>query len=58
MEAWQLMAGLTALLIIYAVMATVLGVGVTPLDLVFGVVFGSVGLYVGQVLSKRLNAEK
>ena len=58
MEAWKLMAGLTAMLILYAVIATVTGQEMTPVDLAFAVVFGSIGLYVGHVLSKRLTAGK
>lgn len=58
MEAWQLMAGLTGLLLIYAVLATVFDYGLTPVDFVGAVFFGAVGLYLGHVLSERLASRK
>jgi hypothetical protein len=58
MEAWQLMAGLTGLLLVYAVLATVFGYGLTPVEFGSAVVFGAIGLYVGHVLSKRLTPEE
>ena len=48
------MAGLTVMLLIYAVLATVFDYGTTPVDLAVAVVFGAIGLYVGQFLSDRL----
>ena len=54
MEGWQIMAGLTGMLLIYAVLATVFDYGTTPIDLVIAIVFGAIGLYVGQLLSDRL----
>ena len=53
-----MLVGLTGMLLIYAVSSIVFGLDLGPIDLVFGVVFGAVGLYLGSVLSKRLNADR
>lgn len=58
METWQLLVGLTGMLLLYAVSSMLLGLELTPVDLVFGVVFGAIGLYLGNVLSNRLNANR
>ena len=58
MEAWRLMAGLTGLLLVYAVLATVFDYGLTPVDFVLAVVFGAIGLYAGDRLSDRLTSGK
>ena len=58
MEGWQLMAGLTGMLLIYAVLATVFDYGTSPVDLAIAVVFGAIGLYVGQILSDRLYSDE
>lgn len=52
------MAGLTALLLIYAVLATVFDYGLSPVDFAFAVVFGAIGLYAGHVISERLTSGK
>jgi hypothetical protein len=56
MKTWQLLVGLTGMLLLYALLSVLFGYDLWPADLVFGVVFGAVGLYVGDVLSRRLNA--
>ena len=58
MEAWRLMVGLTGLLLVYAVLATVFDYGLTPVDFVLAVIFGGVGLYAGNVLTERLTSGK
>ena len=58
MEAWRLLLGLTGMLVLYAALGTVLGFGLSAGDVVAAIIFGSVGLYLGEVLTSRMNAEK
>lgn len=57
METWQLLVVLTGFLLLYALSSAILGFDLSAVDVVFGVVFGGVGIYLGDRLSKRMNAD-
>ena len=58
METWQLLGGLTGMLVLYAILVKVFGAPATPIDVVIAIVFGALGLYLGNVLTERLNSRK
>lgn len=53
METWRLLAGLSVMLVLYAVVVTATGADVSPVQLVIAVAFGLFGLYIGRVLTER-----
>jgi|GEM_PF-4631560 len=57
METWQLLVVLTGFLLLYALSSAILGFELGARQVVFGVVFGGIGIYLGDKLSKRMNAE-
>lgn len=54
METWQLLIGLSVLLVIWMGVVTVLGHKPGPLELLSGVIFAAIGLYLGDIISNRL----
>lgn len=54
METWQLLIGLSVLLVIWMGVVTLLGHQPGPLELVSGLVFAAIGLYLGDIVSNRL----
>lgn len=57
METWQLLIGLSVLLVLWVAAVTALGHQPGPIELVSGVVFAAVGLYLGEFLSNRIAGE-
>lgn len=57
METWQLLTILTGFLLLYALSSAILGFDLGAGDVVFGVVFGGIGIYLGDKLSKRMDAD-
>ena len=55
METWQLLVVLTGFLLLYALSSAVLGLELGASQIVFGVVFGGIGIYLGDWLSKRMS---
>ena len=58
METWQLRGGLAGMLVIYAVLVTALGTEVTPFDVGLAIVFGAIGLYLGNAVTNRLKSRE
>ena len=54
MEAWKLLAGAAVFLVIWAGLVTLLGHEIGPIEVVLGMVFAMIGIYLGDRLSKRL----
>lgn len=54
METWQLLVGLCVLLVIWVLVVTLLGHQPGPFELMSGLVFAAIGLYLGEVLSERI----
>ena len=54
METWRLLAGVSVLLVIWAVLVTLLGERPGPYETIGAVVFAVVGMYLGERLSNRL----
>lgn len=54
-QAWHVLAGLTALLVVYAISAAVLNVPVSVVGFLTAVFFLGVGLALGRLLSRSLS---
>lgn len=54
METWQLLIGLSVLLLAWMGVVTLLGHQPGPLELLSGVIFAAIGLYLGEIVSNRL----
>ena len=53
MERWRLLAVLSAMLVVWAVIIVVTGAETTPIDVVLTIVFALVGIYVGRYATER-----
>lgn len=54
METWRLLAGVSVLLVVWAILVTVLGQRPGPLEVVGAIAFAVVGMYLGEMVSDRL----
>lgn len=54
METWRLLAGVSVLMVVWAVLVTLLGQRPGPLEVVGAIAFAVVGMYLGEILSERI----
>lgn len=55
METWRLLAGVCVLLVVWALITTVLGQRPGPMETVGAIGLAVVGMYLGEIVSKRLS---
>jgi len=58
MEAWRLLAGTCVLLVIWVALVLAFGQRPGPLQLLSGLVFAAVGMYLGELVSNRIDRDE
>lgn len=54
METWQLLAGMSVLVVVWVGLVSALGEPPGPIELVAAVLFAAIGIYLGELVSNRL----